>query len=290
MRIDEKIITGMFRYHDDIIFTESDFVISPNNSLYVVIKETSGRNPDLGYTDYFAPYSSGEQYDLATYEDFTNYLGSLGNDNELGNKVITLGLLSQILDTYLMGIDGSGKIKNKIFSNEIWFTNYLGDITKTTCDNNPLDILMESPEINHGYFVIEDNILLGNFINDIESYNISNDLMGILRQYTYDNEFGYTIRIQEIIEVVTGNLLYRYAINTEKKNIFDKNKISTWRGYLKAKNILPDGSVFWGDLDTSWTNSDFSNAYTNIGNDIGNYSSNVGNINTNTTSSISANI
>ena len=280
----------MFRYHDDIIFTESDFVISPNNSLYVVIKETSGRNPDLGYTDYFAPYSSGEQYDLATYEDFTNYLGSLGNDNELGNKVITLGLLSQILDTYLMGIDGSGKIKNKIFSNEIWFTNYLGDITKTTCDNNPLDILMESPEINHGYFVIEDNILLGNFINDIESYNISNDLMGILRQYTYDNEFGYTIRIQEIIEVVTGNLLYRYAINTEKKNIFDKNKISTWRGYLKAKNILPDGSVFWGDLDTSWTNSDFSNAYTNIGNDIGNYSSNVGNINTNTTSSISANI
>ena len=114
--------------------------------------------------------------------------------------------------------------------------------------------------------------------------------MGILRQYTYDNEFGYTIRIQEIIEVVTGNLLYRYAINTEKKNIFDKNKISTWRGYLKAKNILPDGSVFWGDLDTSWTNSDFSNAYTNIGNDIGNYSSNVGNINTNTTSSISANI
>ena len=43
MRIDEKVITGMFRYHDDIIFTESDFVISPNNSLYVVMKEAVGR-------------------------------------------------------------------------------------------------------------------------------------------------------------------------------------------------------------------------------------------------------
>lgn len=283
MRIDEKVITGMFRYHDDIIFTESDFVISPNNSLYVVIKETSGRNPDLGYSDYYAPYSSGEQYDLATYEDFTNYLGSLGDDSELGNKVVTLGLLSQILDTYLMGIDGSGKIRNKIFSDEIWFTNYLGDITKTTCDNNPLDILMESSEINHGYFIIEDKILLENFISDISSYNVSGELMGILRQYTYDNEFNYTIRIQEIIEVVTGNLFYRYAINTERKNIFDKDRISTWRGYLKLKNILPDGSVIMGDGSSSWTNLDFNNALTNITNDFGSYVENVSN--TTTTSS-----
>lgn len=280
MRIDEKVITGMFRYHDDIIFTESDFVISPNNSLYVVIKETSGRNPDLGYSDYYAPYSSGEQYDLATYEDFTNYLGSLGDDSELGNKVVTLGLLSQILDTYLMGIDGSGKIRNKIFSDEIWFTNYLGDITKTTCDNNPLDILMESSEINHGYFIIEDKILLENFISDISSYNVSGELMGILRQYTYDNEFNYTIRIQEIIEVVTGNLFYRYAINTERKNIFDKDRISTWRGYLKLKNILPDGSVIMGDGSSSWTNLDFNNALTNITNDLGSYVENVSNTTT----------
>lgn len=275
MRIDEKVITGMFRYHDDITFTESDFVISPNNSLYVVIKETVGRNPDLGYSDYYVPYSSGEQYDLATYEDFTNYLGSLGDDSELGNKVVTLGLLSQILDTYLMGIDGSGKIRNKIFSNEIWFTNYLGDITKTTCDNNPLDILMESSEINHGYFVIEDRILLENFISDINSYNVSGELMGIMRQYTYDNEFNYTIRIQEIIEVVTGNIFYRYAINTEKKNIFDKDRISTWRGYLKIKNILSDGSVIMGDKSNSWENLDFNNALTNISNDIGTYVENV---------------
>lgn len=236
MRINEKIITGMFKYHDDILFTENDFVVSPNNFLYVVIQETQGRNPDLGYPEYYVPYNAEEKQNLANYEDFINYINSSGNQSELGNKVLTLGLLSQILDTYLMGIDSSGKIKNKIFTNEIWFTDYLGNITKTSCDDNPLDILMENPEINHGYFAIEDKIILSNYleITPVIDRNLSDDAMGLLRQYTYDNEFGYTIRIQEVVEITTGNVLFRYAINTEGKEIFHKDKTSTWRGYMKS--------------------------------------------------------
>lgn len=267
MRVNEKIITGMFKYHDDILFTENDFVVSPNNFLYVVIQETQGRNPDLGYPEYFIPYNSEERQNLANYEDFVNYVNAVGNQSELGNKVLTLGLLSQILDTYLMGIDSSGKIKNKIFTDEIWFSNYLGDITKTSCDSNPLDILMENPEINHGYFIVEDKYILTNYLNISSeiSNSLSEDATGILRQYTYDNEFGYTIRVQEIIEVTTGTVLYRYAINTEGKEIFDKNKISTWRGYIKRIDIVDGVPVVAGDLDKhSDDNFHNQNAYQNI--------------------------
>lgn len=263
MRISEKIITGMFKYHDDIIFTENDFVVSPSNFLYVVIQETQGRNPDLGYPEYYTPYNLEEKQNLASYEDFLNYINSSGNQNELGNKVLTLGLLSQILDTYLMGIDSSGKIKNKIFSEEIWFSDYLGNITKMSCDNNPLDILMENPEINHGYFVIEDKIILNNYLSlKDEMLRIPEDAVGILRQYTFNNEFGYVIRIQEIIETVTGNVLFRYSINTEGKDIFDKNKTSTWRGYIKDPTIV-DGVpvVNKGTISDSFYNSD---AYQNV--------------------------
>ena len=255
MRVNEKIITGMFKYHDDLVFTENDFVISPNNFLYVVIQETQGRNPDLGYPDYYVPYNSEEKQSLATYEDFQNYITSTGDQGELGNKVLTLGLLSQILDSYLMGIDSSGKIKNKIFTDEIWFTDYLGNITKTSCDSNPLDILMENPEINHGYFVIEDRIIFDNIGVLDETSMIPEDEMGILRQYTFNNEFGYTIRIQEVIEVITGNILFRYAINTEGKEIFDKNKISTWRGYVDPHDGIIDMSKGYSDSDFTGTDA-----------------------------------
>ena len=250
MRVNEKIITGMFKYHDDLVFTENDFVISPNNFLYVVIQETQGRNPDLGYPEYYVPYNSEEKQSLATYEDFQNYINSSGNQSELGNKVLTLGLLSQILDSYLMGVDSSGKIKNKIFTDEIWFTDYLGNITKTSCDSNPLDILMENPELSHGYFVIEDKIIFDNIGILDESSQVSDEEMGILRQYTFNNEFGYTIRIQEVIEVITGNVLFRYAINTEGKEFFDRNKISTWRGFVKVDEII--------DTSKGYTDNDFS--------------------------------
>ena len=250
MRVNEKIITGMFKYHDDLVFTENDFVISPNNFLYVVIQETQGRNPDLGYPEYYVPYNSEEKQSLATYEDFQNYINSSGNQSELGNKVLTLGLLSQILDSYLMGVDSSGKIKNKIFTDEIWFTDYLGNITKTSCDSNPLDILMENPELSHGYFVIEDKIIFDNIGILNESSQVSDEEMGILRQYTFNNEFGYTIRIQEVIEVITGNVLFRYAINTEGKEFFDRNKISTWRGFVKRNEII--------DTSKGYTDNDFS--------------------------------
>jgi len=250
MRVNEKIITGMFKYHDDLVFTENDFVISPNNFLYVVIQETQGRNPDLGYPEYYVPYNSEEKQSLATYEDFQNYINSSGNQSELGNKVLTLGLLSQILDSYLMGVDSSGKIRNKIFTDEIWFTDYLGNITKTSCDSNPLDILMENPELSHGYFVIEDKIIFDNIGILNESSQVSDEEMGILRQYTFNNEFGYTIRIQEVIEVITGNVLFRYAINTEGKEFFDRNKISTWRGFVKVDEII--------DTSKGYTDNNFS--------------------------------
>jgi hypothetical protein len=272
MRVNEKIITGMFKYHDDIVFTEDDFVISPNNFLYVVIQETQGRNPDLGYPEYYVPYNSEEKQSLATYEDFQNYITSAGNQGELGNKVLTLGLLSQILDSYLIGIDSSGKIRNKIFTDEIWFTDYLGNIAKTSCDSNPLDILMENPEINHGYFVIEDRIIFDNVGIVNESGQVPEEVMGILRQYTFNNEFGYTIRIQEVIEVITGNVLFRYAINTEGKEIFDKNKISTWRGYVDPRDGIIDTSKGYTDEDFAGSEA-LQNLHDRVGKVVENYTS-----------------
>lgn len=285
MKISEKIITGMFKYHDDILFTKDDFVISPNNFLYIVLKEVQGKNPDLGYPEYYSPYGAEEKQNMATYDDFVKYISSSGNQSELGNKTLTLGLLSQILDSYLMGINSSGKIVNKIFTDEIWFSDYLGNITKMSCDNNPLDIIMENPEINHGYFVIENKIILSNFLDlpgEILS-QISEDSVGVLRQYTYDNEFGYTIRIQEIIEATSGNIFFRYAINTEGKDVFNKNRISTWRGYTKIVDYV-DGvpTVNSGkSLEDVLTNDNYTNtdSYQNtLINNIPLVENNIGNI------------
>ena len=234
MKINEKIITGMYYYDPDLTYTTGDFVISPNNYLYVVSKEVCGKNPEEGYPEYFKPYQySGSNIEVASYEDFVNFLST--QNTYLGDKVITIDLLSKILDNYLTGIDSSGKITSSIFSNEIWFTNYLGDLTKTTCDSDPLDIILEMPELNNAYFIIQDTLILNEL--GIVGTQGSDEVTGILRQYTYEDAIGKLTRVQEVIEPASGTLLFRYSISPDGKS-FEKIKTSSWRGSIQISEAV----------------------------------------------------
>jgi len=223
----------MYYYDPEIVYTENDFVISPNNYLYVVKKEVSGKNPDGGYLDYFEPYQYADSStSVAEYEDFINFLKS--QDSSTGKKIITVDLLSRILDKYLTGIDASGRITSSIFSNEIWFSDYLGNITKTTCDSDPLDIILEQEDLNNAYFIIQDTIIL----NELGIVNVegSDNITGILRQYTYMDINNNLIRVQEVIEPISGTLLFRYSISPDGQ-IFEKTRTSSWRGSYRTVSV-----------------------------------------------------
>lgn len=279
MKIEERIITGIFVYSDDITYTENDFVVSPKNFLYVVKKEVTGRCPDDGYEDYYSLYGVSDQ-DFATYDDFKRFLKDPLGRNNSANKIVSLGLLSQILDNYMMGINGDGVITSKIFDSEIWFTNYLDDVRKVTCTSDPFDIILEDPEINNAYFSVE-NSLVRKIISTESNTEVSDrvdEVSGVLRQYTYrdENSTGgnFLIRVQELIDPISGLLFYRYSINTEGLSEFDKNRTSSWRGTILFRDVQKgslvstgrSGRNTYGNSNYNGSSSTISDINTNVNN------------------------
>lgn len=243
MKIKDKIIKGMFQYSPEITFTPGDFIIGYDNLIYRVLSEVTGIEPSSSHSEYFSLYSTVE---MASFEDFLNSVTS-GEISNL-NKVITLGTLKEILNYQTTGISYDGKITNTVLNDSITFTDFFGNLTKSVYTNSPLDIILETSELNSAYFKVDPEVIK-NVLGTESAPNID----GILRQYTYvDNtntEIQNIIRIQELIEPESGILLYRYSVS-EEGGTFDKLNTSTWRGHFRNR-----GDVYINGGSTQNVNS-----------------------------------
>jgi hypothetical protein len=226
---EDKIVQGIYKYDSEITYTKGDFVIGSDNMIYTVLKEVTGLDPSSLFPDYFKLYNSTE---LATYEDFVDMVNGNASSESL-QKSVSLGTLRKILNAQSSGLDFEGIITNRVINDSITFTDYFGNDTKSIYTDNPLDVILEYPDLNSAYFKI-DKTIMQKIIGTKETPPIN----GILRQLTYLDTTtagleSILIRIQELIEPSSGLVLYRYSISPDGET-FEKLSTSTWRGQCKV--------------------------------------------------------
>ena len=211
MIINGRSVRGLYLYSEDETFERGDFV-AKGDKLYRCKVTVRGEDPDLDYNEtYYVSYLSE---DTINVDEFKAYLSG---DEDFGDKFISLNSLSFILGSYMSGFDEKGLISNSIIEDDnvykIIAENYF-DGNETYL--NPLDTILTSGP-NNGIFTVAKDIvqdIIGLVPED------SDDIM-LLRQYTYSNSTNnYLTRIQELIDVTTGTVKYRYASST---NNFEPN-------------------------------------------------------------------
>lgn len=232
MKVSKKIISGIYKYEKDITYTEGDLILSDAHTLFRVKREVVGLDPLDNYPEYFEQLFSTAQ--VATEEDLNNYLN--GNNPDVGDKVVPLELMLELLDKICCGISSTGNISNFIritdgeIPNEIGYSDFFGNINSTSCSTDPLDVVLKVSELNNAHFVVDKTILE----NLLQSRQLHNEITvdGILHQYTYtslrDNR-EETIRVQELVEPANGILLYRYSVSPDGISFVDSNT-SSWKG------------------------------------------------------------
>lgn len=200
MEIGSKSIRGVYLYDPSINFNIGDFVIY-GSSIYVVKNDVVGIEPitEEG-KDYYETYLANE---IAEEGDFEDYANGTGND-----KFVTARTLAKVLNKYMSGFSDKGLIENKVADNgQIYLSDFFGNQTLSDITNSyvsPLDKLMVHPSLNNGIFIVS-----GAVCKDIFGDYEDEDL--ILRQYTYKNDKGINVRIQELNRISAPSSRFRYA-------------------------------------------------------------------------------
>ena len=196
MILNNTHIQGIFIYKDDVEFEKGDFVIS-GNSIYICTagNPNSDNNTVLGKdpktdSENFTIYLGGS---LKNIDEYFTYIENPTADKE--DKLLTADLLSEILNTYMLGFDEKGVIGEYIYSDTIGN----GAITLSSGlqkfisgeTNKILDTIIRSEELNNATLKISRGL---EEIKDIfpaqyqEGTIAEEDLRYlILRQYTYTN-------------------------------------------------------------------------------------------------------
>ena len=200
MKINNKTITGIYRYDPSLEFTEGDLVIS-NNRLFVCKERVILGEENFNFDDHFYPYLVGE---TATLQDYIEE----ANSGEYSQKLLTTEALYSILNYYNVGLDGNGIIGG-YFDNTSYSYATSSVYGDQLLDNKScLFRLMIDTHVNNGVFKVHRSLPeLEGFIN---APTEDKDPYVILRQYTYKSG-GVIYRIQEVIDHVTPTIIYRYC-------------------------------------------------------------------------------
>lgn len=217
MKINDTSVTGVFMYTDDAKFEENDFVIY-NTTIYICkpkegVSEVTGEQPPT--SENFVIYLGDQSTNITEYLEFLE-------TGEGENKYLSTLVLQQVLNSFILGLDGKGIIGDYIYytkktddSGEYY---YECGVTSKSSFKDPESVLadiMNDPNINHAIFRVS------RLLPEIYSYvgipvdinDTTTDTTGcLLRQYTYKAEStGHTIRVQELIDQVDGLIYYRSA-------------------------------------------------------------------------------
>lgn len=221
MIINNTSIRGLFLYDPSSIYEQGDFIVY-KNTIYIVKSEIIQDEIPKGSKNYFVYL--GDQ--MTSIEDYLSFLNNGGGED----KYISLGTLLPILNHYMIGLDGKGIIGSSISytsedSYEIKIPGY-DDLSNFSDYTSVLGNLLLDPSINHGIFRVSRLLPeIRNYVlspKDTPSYGGEQiDLEScILKQYSYYNNTGILIRVQELIDHVDGMIFYRYgSITSETESI-----------------------------------------------------------------------
>jgi hypothetical protein len=231
MIINNKNIRGIFLYDPEVTFEKDDFVIY-NGEQYVCLGQSTGEVPEG--SSVFRPYISSNQ---ATMEDIVEFVKN-PKDLSIGEKTVSAALLGEVLSTFLSGVDYSGLINNSInVNNSILINNYFNNTVKEYDSSiNPLDAILTNPNLNNAIFKVSREVALG-LVPVSETTQGSLIQTGLLlRQYTYSTNSGNFVRVQELIDYESGNIMFRYSESPDKTKFGSSS--STWRdSYVKSDYV-----------------------------------------------------
>lgn len=227
MILNNTHVQGIFLYKDDIEFEKGDFVVSGNSIYICTAKNPTTENFTVLGKD---PSTDSENYTIYLGNSLKNideYFSYVDNPEEGEDKILTANLLSEILNTYMIGFDEKGIIGEYIYSDTVGDGGGItvsSGLSKFIEGNNDkvLDIILKSPEINNATLKISRGLdeIKDLFPAQYQEGTIDEENLRylILRQYTYTDEIpesdttkSSTYRLQELVDPVQGFTAYRYA-------------------------------------------------------------------------------
>lgn len=201
-------IRGFFLYSPSARYEEGDFVVY-GNTIYVCSpkgEETYSIGEVPNSSKNFYVYLGDQMADVS---EFINFSESGGGEK----KYVSMSALPAILNNYMAGLTNSGIIGNTItYSDEVGFKVDIENLDSTSEDyRDPYTILANImvSDINHGIFKV--SRLLPEIKNYVYSEEKPEEDYCILKQYTYIDSNGHTVRVQELIDHNDGFIFYRTA-------------------------------------------------------------------------------
>ena len=214
MEVNGKLIKGIFLYDAEVKFTEGDFVVE-GNKMYVCTESSIGNLPSItpsSYKPYLGAPTSGEVDDSST-----SFVSSLA------------------LGKYLSGTcNMKGTIPNDIDANrEAFFRDFFGNESGLSLGDRYLDPL--------------DNLIVSGINQTVVNVDktVAEGILGacnnnpLLRQYTYQSSPTLWTRVQELVNVDSGDTYYRTSSKTvEGENVDDYS----WSSPTDWNNVSVNGT------------------------------------------------
>ena len=221
MILNNTHIQGLFIYSDDIEFEKGDFVVY-GNTIYTCIagnptnssnNTVSGKNPSTD-PENFAPYLGDKIDNINDYFDLISDAESSSNKD----GILSVHLISQILNSYLLGMNEKGIISEYLYNgnedNDVLFiSSGLSNFIESKDKESILDRLITS-DINNAVIKISRDLPeIKDLLPSIENKDIifTKEKLSyvILRQYTYSTSEETYSRLQEIIDPAFAITMYR---------------------------------------------------------------------------------
>lgn len=199
MEINGKQIKGIYSYYEGATYSVGDFIIK-GTTIYTVNKKVTGVDPDEDTNNtYYTVYLADQ---VASYDDLAGFYNGSSKD-----KYVSAELLGEVLNKTMMGFDDKGLITNSIKKvgdgYKIYMKNFFGeDSSDDTIYSDPLDQIITERDINNATFLVDGSLATLILGSKTES-------TCLLRQYTYKQDRGDYVRIQELIDLSTGYIAYR---------------------------------------------------------------------------------
>lgn len=215
MIINNSNITGIYLFDPNATYEKGDFVVS-GDKIFNCLRTVSGETPESSPS--FRLYLSDE---VSTTQEVIKYIEE-GRSSELDNKLISAKTLGELLSRYMSGYSDRGMITNRVMADStIVISDYFNNTkTQESQSLNPLDVILETRDLNNAVFLVDPEVINSLSIT-LDTFKLTVSEEVLLRQYTYRKDKDKdkeAIRVQEIIDHRSGNILFRYAkedINTK---------------------------------------------------------------------------
>lgn len=224
MKINNESVRGFFLYSENAEYESGDFVVD-GNTIYVCSPKGSltvtGEEPRL--SENFEVYLGEQMADVSEFIKFSEEgVGS--------KKYVSLTALPAILNNYMAGLTTSGIIGDSVdYSDDYGFHVNIKELDSSVTFevNSVLSDLLINESLNHGIFKVsrylpEISTYVG--LEDKDNYKYE---YCILKQYTYQDQLGQLIRVQELVDHEDGHIYYRSCVLDSDYNSSPEFKFAT---------------------------------------------------------------